>query len=697
MSLKTEPRLAVVPPTDSPGLEVMAALYTNPYLLDNLPFDFDGSQLDQPHARIVSTMLREREKLTDDSGCFDVKLIISALELDGTVSRDTLHAVTMADTYSDPIVAVKFAAKAREDQLLQQLSGLATDLAKAPGDKKLQSLKDRIDQELTECRAVIEGGEGWEDPIDVGEADLPAFPVDALPGPLRDLCTEVSSSVDIAPGLVACAGLGVISTLTAGRVAVAMSQTWQVPVALYIAALSPSGGGKGPAFKFATDPLRKLQDELRDQELDRFNREMAEYTIAEQKAASLKKEAAKAKGPDAAITLAEATEAAVALGRMQKPELPCYFVNDDFTEAALADKLAANGQRLGIISDEARTMFDSLSGRHSSNNVQESRILLSAYSSESASQIRAGRGEVNLEHPQLSVAVALQPQTFSKFLQHDGLSDAGLFNRFLLARTDWDQNFDSMPSGEVKQRAIAQWNLLVREVAKIPDRGHNGWHLGFTDRARQVLMAQRAKFRAERDPDGYFERLQEYAEKFDGNLIRVVGLLHIAEVATNGECGEIATYSAIETETVERAVRIMDYFAAHAVGILSAAAVTPEDRGAAIVRDRLQSWMANPKDAREKFERKAGRVYVSLRNLQRYLSGGRRFLRDRAQVEAACEVLVENGWLRKAKRPVAGRGPAGSWWELHPSAFSAVTVDTVEACGGTSKYADGDECSPARS
>jgi hypothetical protein len=669
MSPETEPRLAVVPPSDNPGLEVMAALYTDPYLLENLDFEFDGSQLDQPYARIVSTMLRERKKLTDDSGCFDLKLIVSALELDGAVSQDTRDAVMMAETYSDPIVAVKFAAKAREDQLLQQLSGLATDLAKAPGDKKLQSLKDRIDQELTECRAVVEGSGGWEDPIDVGELDLPPFPVDSLPESFRDLCTEVSSSVDIAPGLVACAGMGVISTLTAGRVAVAMSQTWQVPVALYVAALSPSGGGKGPAFKFATDPLRKLQNELREQEFDRFTREMSEYMIAEQKAASLQREAAKAKGADAEVVRAEATEAAVEFGRMQHPELPCYFVNDDFTEAALADKLAANGQRLGIISDEARTMFDSLSGRHSSNNVQESRILLSAYSGEAASQMRSGRGEVNLEHPQLSVAVALQPETFSTFLQHDGLSDAGLFNRFLLARTDWNQDFDGMPSGEVKQRVLARWNLLVREVAKIPDRGHNGWELGFTDRALQALNEQRKKFRAERKVGGYFERHQAYAEKFDGNLIRLVGLLHIAEMATNGECGEIETYSAIEPEAVERAGRIMDYFAAHAVGILSAAAITPEDRGAAIVRDRLQSWMADPKDAREKFERKAGRVFVSLRNLQRYLSGERRFLRNRAELEAACEVLVENGWLRKAKRPVAGRGPTGTWWELNPSAF----------------------------
>jgi len=668
MSAKAD-HLTVVSDAANPGLEVVAALYVDPYLLDGQLFAFDGSQLDQPYARIVSTMLREREKLLDQTGCFDVKLILSALEQDGPVRQDTQDAVMMADTHSDPIVAVKLAAKAREKQLHQVLSELAKDLLESPGSKKLQASKLNLDQEVTECRAVIEGDQ-WDAPIDVGRIDLPEFPIDALPDPLRDLCEEVANNVDTSPGLVACAGLGVLSTLTCGRVAVEMSDSWKVPVALYTVALAPSGGGKGPAFGIATEPLRKVQDELRDQELDSVNRELANYEIAEEKAKQLAKEASKAKGPDAEVVRIEALEAAEYFGRMQKPQLPRYFVNDDFTEAALANAIAANDQRLGIISDEARTLFDSLSGRHSASGSPEARILISGYAGESAGQLRAGRGEVNLDHPQLSVSVALQPDTFEKFLRNDDLADAGLFNRFLIARIDWNQDFDKLPSGEVKRAVRAKWDLMVRQLAKLPDQGANGWELGFTPIARQMLDELRTKFRQHQKADGFFARYPGYATKFDQNLIRIVGVLHMAECAANDECERFDQWTAIEPETVERAGLIADYFAAHAVGTLSAAGISEEERGAAIVRERINAWLADPKTAADKFTRKSGRTFLDLRTLQRDATGDRRTMRTRGDLIKACEVLVERDWLREAKRPIPGRGPAGTWYELHPIAFS---------------------------
>jgi hypothetical protein len=73
--------------------------------------------------------------------------------------------------------------------------------------------------------------DAWEKPLTAVDPYTPAFPFDALPAPLHALCKSVEENVDACADIVACAGLGVASALTAGRVSVRMSSSWNNPVA----------------------------------------------------------------------------------------------------------------------------------------------------------------------------------------------------------------------------------------------------------------------------------------------------------------------------------------------------------------------------------------------------------------------------------------------------------------------------------
>ena len=53
------------------------------------------------------------------------------------------------------------------------------------------------------------------------------------------------------------------------------------------------------------------------------------------------------------------------------------------------------------------------------------------------------------------------------------------------------------------------------------------------------------------------------------------------------------------------------------------------------------------------------------------LTGQRRILKNRNDLIDGCSLLVEHGWFREAENPTPiKRGPAGTWFELHPTAFS---------------------------
>jgi len=509
----------------------------------------------------------------------------------------------------------------------------------------------------------------WETPSPFGDRELPAFPFDALPDPLRDLSAAVSENVDASPDLVACAGLGVASVLTTGRVSVRMSDSWTPPIALYLAMLATSGDGKGPAIRFASDPLRAAQADLREAERDRVERERTEYDMLKRRADKLAQDAAKSTGEDAGDIEAQATQAAIDLARRVRPEVPRYYVGDDCTEAAMAGALVANQQRLGIVSAEARTLFDGAGGRFS-NGTPEMRLLLSGYDGEPCEQLRVGRGEVDLSHPQLSVAIALQPSAFESFAKRGDMVDAGLFNRFLIARPKWAGDLDRMPSGEVPRPVRERWAFLVRDLVRIPDRGHHGWLLDFTPEARSTFDAIRLRFRQMRRDGGLFAAFDAYAPKFDANVCRLVGLLHCAELAAHGESADGYDGKPIGVETVERAARIADYFAHHAAATFAAAGMDERERRAQIILKRCSEWSRTSGDERI-YRQPSGRLFVDVRTLQRDAAGDRRILKNRADVIDGCGLLVELGWLRKAdQRPKKGRGPTGSWYELHPTAFA---------------------------
>ena len=181
---------------------------------------------------------------------------------------------------------------------------------------------------------------------------VPDFPVSALPPVYRDLVLEVARSTQTAPDVAGTLLLGVLAACCAGRAEVVVRGGYTEPLCLYTVVASASGTRKSAVYSILTGPVYAAEAELEAQVAPLLRDALGRKEIAEQRAANLRRQAAKAlRGSEEAHTLEQdATAAAGDAAMINVPVVP-GIIHDDVTPEAATTLLAKLG-RLGICSDE---------------------------------------------------------------------------------------------------------------------------------------------------------------------------------------------------------------------------------------------------------------------------------------------------------------------------------------------------------
>ena len=110
-------------------------------------------------------------------------------------------------------------------------------------------------------------------------ADAPrwqAFPLEALPQPVRGYADRAARAIGCDPSMVAVPMLAVLASLLGNTRRVSIKRRWNEPCILWTATVLKSGGGKSPAFDAAIEPLQQIQHEL----IQRHVRERETYDTA---------------------------------------------------------------------------------------------------------------------------------------------------------------------------------------------------------------------------------------------------------------------------------------------------------------------------------------------------------------------------------------------------------------------------------
>jgi replicative DNA helicase len=502
--------------------------------------------------------------------------------------------------------------------------------------------------ELAESTTAARIGErSWEPPIPFGAAgEVPAFPVEVLPGWLSDYVAAVATATQTPPDLAGMLALAVLASVAAGAIEVEPRPGWREPLCLFIAVGMDAGARKSGVFTALTRPVAEFEREQAAAALPGITETATLRRIADQAAAHAEAAAGKASASQQEEARAEAIARAAEAASLVVPPIPRWLV-DDATPEALAGLLAVYG-RIALLSPEG-DVFDQMAGRYNQSAGPNLGVYLKGHAGDLLKVDRRGRPPEYVERPCLTIGLTVQPEVLRGLAGRPGFGGRGLLARFLY----------SLPASLVGRRqpgappvppAVAdRYTLELQALAAgltTPAGDDDPALLTLDQAAGELLLG----FERELEPrlaagSGDLAHLAGWAAKLAGATCRLAGLLHLAGHLRDGWAQPIGA------ETFDGAARLAGYLVDHALTVFNLMGADPRVDDARWLLD----WIS-----------RANLTQFSRRDAHQATRG--RF-RKAADLEPALALLEEHGWVRRVDAdPVGAKGgrPASPRFIVNP-------------------------------
>jgi replicative DNA helicase len=493
--------------------------------------------------------------------------------------------------------------------------------------------------------------EKWEMPSPLGrQAELRPFPVDALPSWVTAEVLALGDFTQTPYDLAGTVALAVLSAAAGGRAVVEVRGSWREPLNLFLVSAMPPGSRKSAVFAELTGPLLETEQALIEVVRPQILEAETQQKIAQRNA---ERATGKASGIDDAEAAKKLTAEAISAAQMAEaitiPAMP-RFVADDVTPEATASLLAEHGGRLAVLSAEGG-IFATIAGRYSGTPSME--VFLKGHAGDMLRVDRKGRPPEHVPHPALTLGLCLQPEVLRDIAKLPGFRGRGLLARILY----------SLPPNTVGRRKIGMppvpddvrntYGESVRQLVMTMNEWTDPAVLTLTPKAAQLVLDAEIALEPRLDPDtGDLAGIVDWASKQIGAVVRIAGLLHLADNLTNGWA------QPIQAETMRRAIKIGDYFTGHAQATFDAMGVDPvlEDARA------LHRWIERTGPAQ--FTKRQMHMGVSRSRFPKV-----------GDLDAPLDLLEEHGFIRRAPEPERtgpGRRPSPTYL-VHPDLATETT------------------------
>jgi replicative DNA helicase len=520
--------------------------------------------------------------------------------------------------------------------------------------------------ELADTRTAAPGERRWEPPIPIGmSGDVPAFPVEVLPGWLGEYVTAVATATQTPPDLAGMLALAVLATVAAGAVEVQPRPGWREPLCLFVAVGMDAGTRKSSVFTALTRPVAEFERQQATAALPAITETITLRRIADQAAAQAETAASKAPADLQEERQAEAIARAADAANLVVPPVPRWLV-DDATPEALAGLLATYG-RIALLSPEG-DVFDQMAGRYNQTAGPNLGVYLKGHVGDLLKVDRRGRPPEYVERPCLTIGLAVQPEILQGLADRPGFRGRGLLARFLY----------SLPASLVGRRqpgappvptAVAdRYTLELQALAASlanPAGKEGPALLALDQEASELLLG----FERDLEPrlaadSGDLAHLAGWAAKLAGATCRLAALLHLAEHLRDGWARPISA------DTFTAAIRLADYLIEHARAVFDLMGTDPRIEDA--------RWLLDWID-------RTGRSQFSRRDAHRAAPRGR--FAKATDLEPALRLLEEHGYLRRVDpEPTGdprGRGrPASPRFLVNPLPRAAEMTETPKTTAG---------------
>jgi hypothetical protein len=285
-----------------------------------------------------------------------------------------------------------------------------------------------------------------------------------------------------------------------------------------------------------------------------------------------------------------------------------------------------------------------MAGRYSSNKLNNFGVYLRGHAGDAIRVDRVGRGPEFIEAPALTMGLAVQPDVIVGLAQEPGFRGRGLLARFLYSLPASLLGCRDTDPPPIPENVRTTYHDHVLELLRIPCTKAEGG--GFSpevlrldeDAARNLGVFQQW-VEPQLSEFGAMGSMTDWGGKLVGAVVRIAGLLHLAEFA-----GSDASWrNPILSKTINEAIRIGKYLIPHA--------------RAAFAMMGTDEVVENAKAVLRWIEQK-NLVHFQRRDVQQAMRG--RFKRA-ADVDAPLAILIEHEIIRE--RPAersdgAGRSPS---------------------------------------
>ena len=396
----------------------------------------------------------------------------------------------------------------------------------------------------------------WTPPVSLEGVKVPQFPRNTLPEALRWYVEELSRSTQTPLILASSVALGAASIALAKQVKVEPRPGWEEPLVLWFLNLLMSGERKTAVMNALRRPLDDWERTRRRELGHQIAEAESRREILTKRLKEAEKEATK-DGVDAAAAAGRAMGLARDLADHEVPSLP-QLTTSDTTQEAVAILCQENDGRIGIWSDEGETVRN-IAGRYSKDQGPSVELYLKGYSGGYYSSSRVGREGISLQDPAIPMVLAIQPEVIRGISNQRALHGQGFFARYQYAVPPSALGSRESRPEPADDRAREAYDNLIKDLLGMPlpedEYGEISLHvLEFSEAADKLLEDLQDWVEPQLGPSGEMHWFREWGSKFAGQVVRIAGILHVADRVAAGDEEPWAT--PVERPTLKRAIEI---------------------------------------------------------------------------------------------------------------------------------------------
>lgn len=485
---------------------------------------------------------------------------------------------------------------------------------------------------------------GWPEINPLDEHEVPEFPTESLPDPLRRWVEAESVATQTPPDLAGLLTIAVCAASIAGRVKVQASEAWSEPTNVFVTVALDPANRKSAVFSEATRPLREIEDELIAAAKPEIERLESERRQEEGRLRSLEK-----KGEFNEEARQEALDLAAELTEKPIPQMPRLLV-DDATPEKIGMLLAEQEGRIASFSPEGN-VFDLMVGGYSKNSTPQFDIYLKGHSGDDLRTDRVGRESIRVLAPALTCGYTVQPSVLRSLAANKALRGRGLLARFLFAIPKSRIGHRHINPAPVPKDVQADYAQLIRRLNSDSPK----LTLMLTTEAEFRFLEWQRIIESDLAEGGALEAIRDWGGKLAGATLRIAAIFNVVEYGVKRE---------IQAATMDSAIQIAQYLIEHAKAAF--ALLETLDEADSDARYLLR-WI------RQTAERKFSKRDAHQQRKNRF--------KKITDLEPVLVDLVERGYIRQdATLPEKkkGRNPS-PLYEVNPAVFGVSDSKTLDS------------------